>query len=54
VESLENGLERVVKTKEKRMAIGKNARNKVIEKYEIQGNIRQLLSIYEEVLGSPI
>jgi glycosyltransferase involved in cell wall biosynthesis len=52
--NLENGLEKVIKSKEKRRKIGEKARNKVIEKYEIQANIRQLLSIYEEVLGSPI
>jgi glycosyltransferase involved in cell wall biosynthesis len=54
VESLEKGLEKAIKTKEKRKEIGENARKKVIEKYEIQYNVRQLLSIYEEVLGSPI
>jgi glycosyltransferase involved in cell wall biosynthesis len=54
VESLEKGLEKAIKTKEFRIEIGKNARKKVIEKYEIQGNINKLLSIYESVLGSPI
>jgi hypothetical protein len=30
--------------------LGKNARAKVVEKYEIQGNIEQLLMVYMEVL----
>lgn len=54
VESLENGLKKAIKSKEDRKKIGGNARKKVIEKYEIQANIRQLLSIYEEVLGSSV
>jgi glycosyltransferase involved in cell wall biosynthesis len=50
VESLMEGLKKALESSKKREIIGKNARTKVMEKYEIQGNIEQLLMVYMEVL----
>jgi glycosyltransferase involved in cell wall biosynthesis len=49
-ESLMKGLIKAIGSKERREMIGRNARSKVINQYEIHGNINKLLSIYEEVI----
>lgn len=50
-ESLYMGLEQVIQSRAYREKLGQQARQKVVEHYEIHDNIEQLLKVYQDVLG---